>query len=198
MSAKSKKNKIVIGITGGFSSGKTTAVSFFAKKGALRIDADKIAHTILKNDVGVKKKLIKIFGNKILSGDKINRKKLGETAFSDKGEIAQLGSLLHPKITKTILKNIKESKREVVVVDAPLLIETGLSEHMDLVVLVSAARARQLKWAVARGFSVEQVKKIVGYQLPLSFKKAFADFVINNDDTIEKIKKGVDRIWQGL
>lgn len=189
--------RIIIGITGGLATGKTTVAGMFARLGAKKIDADSLAHDILRNDAAVKARLVRIFGDEILTGQRINRKKLAKKVFSKKSELDKLCSILHPVIIRKIKKKIaKTGKGAVIAVDAPLLLETRLDKSMDMVVLVTAKRETQIKRAKERGLTRTEAGRIIARQMPLSEKARFANDVINTDVSLNETKKGVDRIWK--
>ena len=191
--------KKIIGITGALASGKTTASKFFEDLGAYVIDADAITHEILRNDRKVIDAIVLSFGEDVLDdkGD-INRKELASIVFPNKNEIKKLTNIVHPPIIEKIKKLTKKSDTEIVVIDAPLLIEVGLNSFVDIVVVVVSSPETLIKRAVCRGISEFEAKNILKNQMNSSDKVKFADYVIENEGKIEKIKEGVEKIWQSL
>jgi dephospho-CoA kinase len=193
------KKGLIIGITGGLATGKTLVADMFGERGAVKIDADDISHRVMDEDPAVKRELVDIFGEEILSGDNIDRRKMAKKVFCNKEELDKLCSVLHPAIIRRIKEEIKENKDKVVVLDAPLLIETGLHEMMDIVIVVFASYENQIKRAADRGISEKEAECIIAMQMPLAEKVKIADFIIDNDsDDIEKTKEGVEEIWQKM
>ncbi len=192
------KKKIIIGVTGALATGKTTASDMFASKGAFKIDADGIAHKLLEEDERIIAKVLDLFGREILTGSKIDRKKLAGKVFSDKEKLKKLSGIMHPEIIRRIKEETAGSNSPVVVIDAPLLVETNLHDYVDIVVVVRSSAGTQIKRAKNRGISSEEAKRIIEEQLPLSEKAKFADYVIDNDSGLEKIKKGVEEIWKNV
>ncbi|MGD2278635.1 MAG: dephospho-CoA kinase [Candidatus Omnitrophota bacterium] len=189
----------VIGVTGGLASGKTTIADMFAEKGAVKIDADAIAHQILENDLAVKQEVIDAFGEEVLTAGSVDRKKLAEKVFFDRKKLNSLSDILHPVVVSRIKEEMRRHEDDVVVIDAPLLIEAGLHEMMDIVIVVFADYETQLKRAADRGFSEETAKSIIAMQMPLAEKVKFADFTIDNSsDDKETVKQGVEKIWQKM
>ena len=188
--------KKIIGITGSLATGKTLAADIFVSLGAERIDADRIAHSLLEEDEEVKTGLVEAFGEGILSGSEIDRKKLREAVFLDKEKLKKLSEVTHPVIIERIKKEAASSSKEVVVIDAPLLIEAGLHDYVDIVVVISSSEETQIKRALERGLTEEEARRIIKNQMPLDEKKKFADYVIDNDEEKEKVKEGVKKIWQ--
>ncbi|MBD3426145.1 MAG: dephospho-CoA kinase [Candidatus Omnitrophica bacterium] len=188
--------KKVIGVTGGLATGKTTVAQMFAAKGAEIVDADEIAHDLLEKDEDIKFKVVGMFGSDILIDGKIDRRKLGKKVFRDRTKLNALCGIMHPVIIFRIRELVKRSPSDVVVVDAPLLIESGLDEFVDKVVVVTADERTQVKRATDRGMSEEEAKRIMDCQMALSEKTRFADYIIDNSTKIKDIKEGVERIWQ--
>jgi dephospho-CoA kinase len=188
---------MVIGVTGGLATGKSTVTDMFAKKGAVKIDADVISHALLEEDADIHRKIVKFFGEDILTDGRIDRRKLAGKVFFDKESLEVLSSILHPAIIRCIEDEIKRYKDKDVVVDAPLLIESGMQDAVDVVVVVFTDLETQIKRAADRGISEQEAKSIISRQMPLSEKVKFADFSIdNNSEDMEELKKGVDQIWQ--
>ncbi|MFH1395710.1 MAG: dephospho-CoA kinase [Candidatus Omnitrophota bacterium] len=193
-----EKKTVVIGVTGGVASGKTMVADIFAAKGAVKIDADKIAHTILKENQRVKREIITFFGKNILSNGQIDRKKLAREVFSDKNSLTELCRIMHPEIISRIKHEVELVKTGVVVIDAPLLIESGLNDYVDIVVLVSAAEELQIKRAVSRGISEIEAKEIIMNQMPLSEKAEYADYIIDNTKNLSNLRKGAELTWKRI
>jgi len=191
------KKKTVIGITGGLASGKTLVADLFEKMGAHKIDADKISHELL-SDEGIKNEIVELLGNRILSNGEIDRRKVSAIVFFDEKSLKGLCRILHPAILKRIKTETERSAKEVVVVDAPLLFEEDLQEDVDQVIVVTATREKQIERAVRRGITEEEAVKIIKNQLSIEEKIRRADHVIDSDEDIESIKKGVVEIWQKM
>lgn len=189
------EKKKIIGLTGTFSSGKTTLAAILSGKGAKVIDADDIAHWLIDNDKSIKSALVKKFGESILERESINRVKLREIIFSKDKNIKWLNKITHPLIITEIENAIKSAVNAVIVVDAPLLIETGFDKNMDMVVVIHSDSAKQIERAAKRGFTEKEAVRIINSQLTASEKIKKADFVIENNGTKGKIKKGAEELW---
>jgi dephospho-CoA kinase len=192
--------KKLIGVTGGLATGKTTVSDMFAANGAEKIDADEIAHRLLEEDKNIQFKVVDIFGKKILSEGRIDRRKLGEEVFCDKLKLNTLCRIMHPTIIFRIKERAEKSRMKRVVIDAPLLIEAGLNEYVDVVVVVTADIDTQIKRATCRGIPKEEARRIIDCQMALPEKAKFADYIIDNSDNkdLNEIKKGVNKIWQEM
>jgi dephospho-CoA kinase len=191
---KQKLNKkVLVGLTGGFGTGKSTVAGMFKESGARVIDADRLSRGFLKPGTGVYKKILRLFGKKIADRSGIvDRRKLGKIVFSDKKSLAALGRIMHPAIIREMKLEIKKAKENIVVMDAPLLFEAGLENSVDKVVVVKASRANQIKRARKKtGLSKAEIVARIKSQIPLKNKLRLADFVIDNNKTVRNTRKQV-------
>lgn len=187
----------VIGLTGGMASGKTRVAGLFRDLGARIIDADQVVSNVLKQ-TSVKKKLRLVFGQDILASGKVDREKLADRSFGSKKGLKKLCDIIHPPVIQAIMKHIGRAKCGVTVVDAPLLIESGLHKQMDFVIVLKATRKTQIMRSLRKGFRREDAFRRIKAQMPLSRKLKYADFVIDNDGTISSAKAQVADIWNRL
>jgi dephospho-CoA kinase len=195
---------VIIGITGGMGTGKTTVAKMFAGFGAKTIDADKIAHSVIRPESDVWRKLLEAFGKEIFNKDgTINRRKLAEIVFrKEPHKLEELNSIVHPEVIDIILGRIQdaaENGADAVVIDAPLLIEAGLETVVDKLVVVTAEREtqeqrsrRQLK------LNSEEIRARISAQIPLSEKEKRADYIIDNNGSLENTLKQAREIWEGI
>lgn len=206
---KPRERGTIVGITGGIACGKTTVSDFLAEKGAIPINADEIGHQLLKADSPVLNVLINTFGQEILedTGD-VSRKKLGAIVFKDKAAREQLNSILHPLIIQRsrarARQRVTEDPNCIVLLDAPLLIEAGAYDTVDLIVVVTAPTETQLQRTLARSIAhgrpltESDVQARIDAQMPLTEKVTYADVVIENKGTLEELHRQVDVLWEGL
>lgn len=194
------KGRLILGVTGSFASGKSSVAGMFASYGAKVIDADKIAHSVIKPGSSVYKKIILGFGKDILGRNKtIQRRKLAVKVFGNKRLLARLNEIVHPEVIKIIKQKIKSSKDKAIVLDAPLLIEAGLRRLVDKLIVVKITREQQVKRAMKKsGLCRSGILKRISSQIPLSEKTGLADFVIDNSGTIAKTRKQVTLIRRKL
>jgi len=192
--------KIILGVTGGFGTGKTTVVNYFKKFGAKIIDADKIAHRLIRPNSKVYRKIVGIFGGGILKKNKsIDREKLSGIIFNDKDLLKKLNRSVHPEVIRVIQREIKQLAGKMIVLDVPLLFEAGLERLVDKTVVVKVSKAKQLARLAGKAlFSKENILRRIKAQLPLSDKIRRADFVIDNNGTFEKTKEQVERLRRML
>ncbi|MEQ2129838.1 dephospho-CoA kinase [Caldanaerobacter subterraneus KAk] len=190
----------VVGLTGGIGSGKSTVSGILAKLGAKIIDADLVSREIMEKGKEAYNEIVDCFGKEILDKEgNIDRKKLGSIVFSDKEKLKRLNEITHPKIIDKIKKMIEEEKDKdkVIVIDAALLIETGLYKLVDEVWLVVVDIDTQIRRVMERdGFSCEEALKRIKSQMPLEEKIKYADFIINNSKDLRKTEEQVRLLWQ--
>ena len=200
---------IIVGITGGIACGKSTVTELLAEKGAISINVDRVGHQLLKRGSSVMDKLIAVFGKGILdeSGD-VSREKLGAIVFNDKSARERLNAIMHPPIveqSRTRARQlVAEAPTRVVLIDAPLLIEAGAQDTVDIIVVVTASTEIQLQRILDR--SVAQNRPLerseaqarIDAQMPLSEKIEYADFVIENNNTVDELRQKVGLLWQEL
>lgn len=195
----------VVGLTGGIASGKSTVSSLLKDKGAAIIDADEIAKETMSKGKPVWVSVINHFGEQILNDDKsdIDRKKLADIVFSDRVQLEALNSLTHPEILKEIkkqLENYKKAGRKVIVIDAALLLESGLDTFVDEVWLVVVDEKTQLERLVMREKDMDfaQALNRIKSQMPLKEKLKYANRVIDNNSSIEETREQIDEIWREI
>jgi dephospho-CoA kinase len=191
----------VIGLTGGIASGKSLASQTLKGLGMTVIDADDISHEILATDTSIRQAVVRTFGKEVLNEEReIDRGKLGRIVFFEKPELRkELEAILHPLIREEMWKRALESSSNDVVLDIPLLIETGALERVDLVVVVYATRELQIQRLMARdGISREEAVRRINTQLPLEEKVSSAHYIINNTGTVEETEEQVIRFYQAI
>jgi len=190
------KKKLILGLTGSFGSGKTSVARMFGYFGAQIIDADKLAHRCISPGGSAYKKIINIFGKRILKKNGIiNRGKLASIAFNNKNLLLRLNNIIHPEVIRIIKNKIKLSRSKVIVLDAPLLLEAGLEKIVDKLIVVKITRVKQIKRIQDKtSLSTKDILKRVKYQIPLQRKIRLADFVIDNSSSLQETKKQVERI----
>ena len=189
---------MIIGLTGGIASGKSTVSMVLKELGAEIINADEIAHELLKKGNKGWKRVVEEFSSEVLTENKeINRKKLGQIVFNNREKRKTLENLTHPLIIEEIEKKInKKPNKQNIVIEAPLLYEVGLEEKMDEVWVVYVDKKTQIKRLKQRdNLNEEEALKRINSQLSLEKKKEKADIVINNQGTKKDLKEKVRKIW---
>lgn len=208
---------MIIGITGNLGVGKTTVTKMFRRLGAQVIDADRIAHTIIKPCTSAYKQIIAYFGKKILLGPYISRKRLAREVFSGREKLRRLNKITHPKILRIIKSRIKKlSDREILVIDAALLIESGLPRPfylgrdtarqkgrgllpwVDKLIVVKSEPKIQMQRLKRSGLTVREIERRLSAQLAQNKKIGLADFVIDNSGRRSQTEKQVRDIWNKI
>ncbi len=200
MLRQKKNKKLVIGVTGIFGSGKSTVSGMLKSYGLKIIDADKIAHRYLLPGTRTYKKILAYFGKGILKEDnKIDRKKLGKLVFDNQELLRKLNSIVHPKIIDDISEGIRKSKEKIVVLDAPLLLESGLRKIVDDLIVVIINRDELIRRLAKRtALKRREILKRVKFQIPQKTKSRFANFIIDNSGTVSETKRQVKRVMKKI
>jgi len=194
-----------IGLTGGLASGKSTVAAFFCELGAFHVDADRIAHELLAPGGGAEREVIGRFGGGIVSDNgAIDRKTLAAIVFSDPQALADLNAIVHPKVREEFARRIADhesgaSPAEVALVDAALLVESGIHRDLDALIVVACPEETQIARAVARGgLTAAEARARVAAQAPLAQKLAVADHIVDNGGSLDATKRQVRSLWDEL
>ena len=197
----------VIGLTGGIATGKSTVCKMLSDMGAKVFDADKEAHLLLSGDTEaareIKKKFHEELGFDMLDASgNIDRKKLGAIVFSDPQLLKYLESVMHHHIEKKLHIFVEEEKAKnsnIIVLDIPLLFEKNWQDKADEVWLVHVPQDMQMKRLKKRdNIDDAEARKRLAVQMPIDDKKALADTVIDNSDTMEKTHEIVKRALEHI
>lgn len=195
---------IVVGLTGGIGSGKSTVASFFEELGARRIDADRLAREALARGTRGWAQAVARFGRGILLPDgEIDRRGLAARIFADPEERRALEAIVHPAVREAVRQRLAEIGREEpsarVVLEVPLLFEIGMDRDCDVRVVVFVPEALQLERLVARdGLDREEALRRIRSQMPLAEKCARADWVIDNAGPLAATRAQVRDIYRRL
>ena len=194
---------VVIGLTGGIASGKSTVSDMLSALGALIIDTDKLSREVTLPGKPAWQEIVDRFGKEILDADgQINRKCLGQIIFADSQARTVLERITHPRIeaeAMAVINNAQKCGCERVVLDAPLLIEAGWQNKADVVWVVFVDEQTQLNRLKHRdNISYEDAMARINAQLSLTEKLKYADVVIDNSDSQERTRKQVIRAWNTL
>jgi dephospho-CoA kinase len=191
----------VIGLTGSICSGKSTIARFLAQMGAAVIDADEIGHEAYRPQCETWQQVVDAFGKQILTkGDEIDRKKLGEIVFKDPEALKRLNGIMHPGMHRVAEKRIEKLKlegAEVVVLEAPLLVEADWLDLVDEVWVAKASEANALKRCAERsGLSEAQARSRMASQLSGDEKAKYGDVVIDTNVSLAEVEAKVKELWE--
>jgi dephospho-CoA kinase len=192
----------VIGLTGGMGSGKSTVAQFLAELGAVVIDADKVGHEVFKPGTEAWREVVTAFGKQILTTKgEIDRKKLADIVFGNPELLTQLNRIMHPKMIEAVKAKLDEYRKrevEVVVLEAPLLIEAGWASLVDEVWATLAPESVVLSRLMRKGLSKKEALARIHSQLCSKERVKYARIVIENDGDPVKLKSKVRKLWQEL
>ena len=184
----------ILGLTGGIACGKSTISAYLKEFGLPVIDADECSRAVVeKGSIGLEK-LTEIFGSKILENDgTLNRKALGQIVFSDSEQLSLLNSVMEPLIREEISRRLnQENNADLVVLDAPLLIEQHYDKICDLIMTIDVSKKIQLERLIERdNLSEDEAKSRIESQLSSRERNGFADVVIDSSGTVEQTRKQV-------
>ena len=199
-----KLNKKVVVLTGGIASGKSTVGNILKEKGYEVVESDKIVHQLYNKNTEVYKKLTEEFGEKIAGEESINRKKLAGIVYGDKSKLKKLNKIVHEHVIIELLKRVKSSKKDIIFLDIPLMIEEKekLEKYglvYDEIWLVKSKEEIRIKRIKNRdNISFEESRKIINNQMKDEEKEKHVHQVIENNDTIQELKNKIDRILTNL
>lgn len=181
---------MLIGLTGGFLTGKSTFLKFLKRKGFKTLQVDSLYGKLLK-EAFLSKRLVKEFGKDILVRGGVSKKKLREKLFLKPSLLKKLNRITHPFIIKELKRLLKVLKRgkTPVIVEVPLLYEAKIEALFDKVIVVSSSQREQFKRAKALGYAPKEAKIFIQNQLPLKIKEEKADWVIKNTTNIAELRK---------
>ena len=193
---------LLVGLTGGIGSGKSTVSRMLEERGAVVFDADILARQAVEPGTPGHDAVIERFGANVLGpAGEIDREALAEIVFADPEARRALEEVVHPEVRRRFAEGAElyRDTDRVVVLTAPLLVETGMHSAFDVLVVVSAPVEAQVeRLHRQRGMSEEQARARIAAQLPLEDKAAVADVIVDNDGSIPELERQVDRLWSDL
>lgn len=190
-----------VGLTGGIGMGKSEVSRRLAAHGAVLIDADAIAKEVVGPGTPGLDRVIATFGESVRNADgELDRERLGEVVFADKGKLGQLNAIVHPLVGQRMVELEHSAAADAIVVhDVPLLAENDLAGNYDLVVVVDAPATLQVDRLIRlRGMSKEQADARMGAQASRESRLAIADFVIDNSGSLSELDRQVGDLWAEL
>ncbi|OLC42835.1 MAG: dephospho-CoA kinase [Nitrospirae bacterium 13_1_40CM_4_62_6] len=195
---------IVVGLTGGLATGKSSVARLFQDCGAIVIDADVLAREAVEPGRPAWRDIVRVFGKKVLQPDRaLDRRTLGRIVFGNRAKMKQLNAIVHPRVAREqnrLTREIASKEPDAVIIyDAPVLIEAGAHNRMNKIIVVAADQATQIKRLCNRShFSRAEALRRIRSQLPLAQKIKLADYVIDGTLSFEQTKNEVQRIYAQL
>lgn len=193
---------LLVGLTGGIGSGKSTAARMLRELGAVVFDADVLAREAVAPRTEGHRAVVERFGADVLApGGELDREALAAVVFADPAARRDLEAIVHPEVRRLFAEGseaYRDSDR-VVVLSAPLLVETGMHSAFDVLVVMAVPEPVQVERLMRdRGMSEEEIRARMQAQAPLEDKAAVADILLDNEGSPEDLERQVDRIWGDL
>jgi dephospho-CoA kinase len=193
---------LLVGLTGGIGTGKSTVARMLEKRGAVVFDADVLARQAVAPGTPGFDQVIERFGPNVLApGGGLDREALASIVFSDPAARRDLEGIVHPEVRRMFAEGCEEYRDSdrVVVFSAPLLVETGMHTAFDLLIVVSAPVATQIERLMRdRGMAERDIQARIAVQLPLEAKAEVADILVDNEGTLEELERRVEQVWRDL
>ena len=192
---------LLVGLTGGIGSGKTTVARMLADRGAAVVDADELAHRALDPGTPGRDRVVETFGSQVVAPDgSIDRAALAEVVFQDPEKRLALESIVHPEVFRLLQETIAEHQGSdrIVVFDAALLVETGFDHACDVVVVVSTPPEEQVRRLEERGMDAEEARRRIAAQAAPEVRDQRADILLPNSGDLEELERRVDGVWEQL
>ncbi|TCZ75287.1 dephospho-CoA kinase [Paenibacillus albiflavus] len=193
-----------LGLTGGIACGKSTVANMLKARGAILIDADVIAREVVEPGQPGLLQLVQHFGREIILPDgRLDRKALGGIVFGDEAKRKELNNILHPSIRKEIRNRMEKyaisDPDKLIVVDIPLLYESGYDSMFEQIMVVYVPREIQLKRLIHRdGFTQAEAEARLNTQVPIEDKKNLADVLIDNSGSLDTTEAQIEAFWKGI
>lgn len=195
---------MVVGVTGGIASGKTTVCRIFEEHGAKVVDADRIGRAVVEEDSGILEALRTEFGADMLTREgTLDRRKMGKRVFADPEAKAKLERIVHPPIFLRLREEIRgalsEDQERPVVVDAALIVECGIANWFDVVVMVRTSQESRIARLMRRnGLSRKEALDRIRSQISDAEKAKAAAFVIGNDGDEDQLRRRALEVWREI
>jgi dephospho-CoA kinase len=193
---------LLVGLTGGIGSGKSTVAHMLEDRGAVVVDADELSHRVIAPGAPGHEKVIERFGPNVLApGGDVDREALASIVFADPAARRDLEAIVHPEVRRMFAEEAERYRDtdKVVVFSAPLIVETGIYTLFEVLIVVSTRIETQVQRLMReRGMSEEDVRARIAAQLPLEAEAEVADVIVDNEGTLDELEGQVDCVWKDL
>ena len=191
-----------LGITGGIGSGKSTVSEFFKKKGAFIFDADSEAKNLLTNNSNLSQRIIATFGSQVTTKKQLDLKRLSALVFSSHSLQNKLNNIVWPEVLGVMIDTAEKAENDGVtlfIVDAALLIEAGLNDFFNSILLITADKSTRLNRILLRkNIPENQIEKRMALQMPESEKQKQAQTTIKNNGNMQELHTQLELFWKKL
>jgi len=192
----------VLGLTGNLATGKSAILKLLKRKGVKVFDVDEKIHSYYRNKKGPVYKKVRAVFPECLKGGVISRKKLAGIVFSDKSKLKKLEKVVHPVVTKDLLKWVKQGKsdkKKIYIAEVPLLFEKRLTRRFNRIILIVVKREVLIQRIIKKyGLSKNKVLNRLSLYRPIREKIKGSDFIVNNSLNFRRLKKEVDLLWKKI
>lgn len=192
---------MILGLTGGIGTGKSTVANMLKKRGIPVVDTDLISREVIEYPEIIEKIKLEISNEVFDFNNKLDRKKMSEIVFKNQEKLKKLNEIMHPEILKKMWLEVEKLKKnhKIIVLDIPLLFEINMEKEVDKILLIYASKEIQLKRIMERDCrSREEAIKIINSQIPLYKKREKSDYIIQNNDSLENLGKKLEKILEKL
>lgn len=188
-----------LGLTGGIASGKSAVAAMLRELGFAVLDADSLAHKTIEPAQPAYEEVLREFGSAIADGQgRVDRAKLGALVFADRAKLEKLNAIVHPRVAEAVLRQFaewqREGTRDAAFVEAALLIESGIHQHLDGLVVACCRPEQQLQRLAARGLSEDEARRRIAAQMPVEEKLRYATEKIDCSGTLEQTREQVQAL----
>jgi len=194
---------LLVGLTGNIASGKSTVARHFEERGATVIDADTLARQAVEAGTTAYRDIVRRWGAEVLAPDgEVDRGALRRIVFEEPDELAALNRIVHPEVARLrdrLVADARERGDTICICDIPLLFENDMVDEFDRIVLVDAPRPLRLERLVRdRKLRETEAMDMITAQMPAELKRARADYIIDNDGTLEQLETRAVEVWSAL
>jgi len=187
---------VKVGLTGGIGSGKTTVSNFILDYGIPVYNSDSKGKTLMNTNIELKNNIVSIFGERVYDNGILNTNLLSSIVFNDSTKIEQLNNLVHPKVAQDFNQWVgKNNNKPILVKESAILIESGAYLNMDKIILVVSEKSTRINRVSKRDNSdLESIEKRINLQLTDNEKIKYADYIIENNSSLENLKLEVLKV----